>query len=367
MTMVSINAAALRPSNGQAGPSFMPESDLILPTIPASEIETINAFYRARPALAFPLAGHTVTMTASWPSMLDDVSDRLRLDITVDGTPGALVLPRPLLRTLIGELDPNQALDLLDPRHLALLLELALADALSMLEAVLGSLLAINSVRTAGDMEHDAVSLAFRFSVDGAGSSSGELVLPSRHAIRFAQFLDRCAAGAAPAIELPVPVRVRVAAATCSVGEIATLRPGDVVMADRSCHEAQTAVAVFSERLAAPVQLTAAGARLAAPPVRIQGSVWEWSMENGRDSSQGEALEKTDLDDIPVKLLFELGRIELSLAEVRQLAPGALIPVPRPLEESVDISANGRCIGRGKLVRVGDNLGVRITRLFHHG
>lgn len=89
-------------------------------------------------------------------------------------------------------------------------------------------------------------------------------------------------------------------------------------------------------------------------------------MANGGDRSRAD-LKEAELDDIPVKMLFELGHIELSLAEVRQLAPGALIPLPRPLEESVDISANGRRIGRGSLVRIGDNLGVRITRLFHHG
>jgi type III secretion protein Q len=89
-------------------------------------------------------------------------------------------------------------------------------------------------------------------------------------------------------------------------------------------------------------------------------------MANGGDSSQAD-LKNTELDDIPVKILFELGSVELSLAEVRQLVAGALIPVPRLLDESVDISANGRRIGRGSLVRIGDNLGVRITRLFHHG
>jgi type III secretion protein Q len=59
-----------------------------------------------------------------------------------------------------------------------------------------------------------------------------------------------------------------------------------------------------------------------------------------------------------------LGRIELSLAEIRQLAPGAIVPISRPLEDSVDILANGRRIGRGSLVQIGDSLGIRITRLF---
>ena len=87
-------------------------------------------------------------------------------------------------------------------------------------------------------------------------------------------------------------------------------------------------------------------------------------MENGGDRAPADLRKETDVDDIPVKLLFELGRIELSFAEIRQLAPGALIPMLRPLEDSVDILANGRRIGRGNLVQIGDCMGVRITRLF---
>jgi type III secretion protein Q len=163
---------------------------------------------------------------------------------------------------------------------------------------------------------------------------------------------------------LPIAVCVRVAAATFAAGEIATLSPGDVVMADHSRQQAGTAVAVIAEHLVAPAELTAAGAQIAAWPTRAHGSLWEWSMENGGDRTPADLRQQTAVDDIPVKLLFELGRIELSLAEIRQLAPGALIPMLRPLEDSVDILANGRRIGRGNLVQIGDSMGVRITRLF---
>jgi type III secretion protein Q len=235
-----------------------------------------------------------------------------------------------------------------------------------MLEKSLNSRIAIGSVGRSHDAVHETSPLVFRIEIDGLGSSVGELWLPPGHATRLAQFFDRSASGGVPEIELAVPVHFRIAAATLSVGEIATLLPGDVVTADHRCHEERTAVAVFAEHLAAPVELAEAGAQLTASPARIQGSFWEWSMANGGDRSRAD-LKEAELDDIPVKMLFELGHIELSLAEVRQLAPGALIPLPRPLEESVDISANGRRIGRGSLVRIGDNLGVRITKLFHHG
>jgi len=228
-------------------------------------------------------------------------------------------------------------------------------------------------VRADDEKENGTVSLAFDIAVDGIGTSCGELLVQPGHAIMFAQFLDRCGLSSDPpphktrvgaAIELPIPVCVRVAAAMFGVGEIATLSPGDVVMADQNSQPMRTAVAVIAEHLVAPVDLTTAGVQIAARLTRARGSLWEWSMENGGDRSSADVLQKTDLDDIPVKLLFELGRIELSLAEIRQMAPGALLSLQRPLEDSVDILANGRRIGRGHLVQIGDSLGIRITRLF---
>jgi type III secretion protein Q len=355
-----------RPSERQAESILTRESGLVLPAISPAGVDSLNAFYRSRQALVFPLAGHTATMTTSWPRTQDDSVDACRVEITVDGAPATLIVARPLIKALVGALDRDQGVDHLDPRHLALVLELALGGALSTLEKGLGWRLAIGSVGASSDAADDPASLAFRIVVDGLGSFSGALSLPPLYAIGLARFLDRCAGGVVPEIALPVPVSVRIGAVTCSVGETATLLPGDVVMADDHCREARTAVAVLAEHLAAPVEVTADGARLIALPARVQGSIWEWSMESGGGGSPAD-LEKTDLDDIPVKLVFELGRVELSLAEIRQLAPGALLPMSRLVEESVDISANGRRIGRGSLVRIGNNVGVRITRLFHHG
>lgn len=376
--MSKITPRVASASDGQLQSTLMPGTSLGLPAIPLAQVNPLNAFYKRRPARAFSVAGRTATMTAAWPLALQDASRRCRLDITVDGAPGAVILSSRVIETVIAALDPNQRLDRLDPPHLALLVELALGDELSMLEASLGARLAITSVRPADDDRQNRVTaLAFAIAVDGLGTLGGELLLQPAQAIMFSQFLDRCANPAPqarkgksiyPALpgedRVPVAVGVRVAAATFAVGEIATLSPGDVVIADQCRQQAKTAVAVIAEHLVAPVELTAAGARIAAPPTGARGSAWEWSMENGANSPQADDPQKTNFDDIPVKLLFELGRIEMSLAEIRQLAPGAIVPISRPLEDSVDILANGRRIGRGSLVQVGDSLGIRITRLF---
>jgi type III secretion protein Q len=373
-TMSKITPRGARASDGQLRSTLMPAAELALPRIPPAQVDSLNAFYRRRPALAFAVGGRAATMTASWPLALQHASG-CRLDITVDDVPGAVILSSRVIETVIAGLDPNQRLDGLDQPHLALLFELALGDELSMLEASLGARLAITSVRMADDdRQNRATALAFAIAVDGLGTLGGELLLQPAQAMMFSQFLDRCAnrapqAGKGKSIYPPSPaqdtvavaVGVRVAAATVAVGDITTLSPGDVVIADQ---QAKTAVAVIAEHLVAPVELIAAGARITAPPTRARGSAWEWSMENGGDSPQPDVAQKTNFGDIPVKLLFELGRIELSLAEIRQLAPGAIVPISRPLEDSVDILANGRRIGRGSLVQIGDSLGIRITRLF---
>ena len=95
----------------------------------------------------------------------------------------------------------------------------------------------------------------------------------------------------------------------------------------------------------------------------LSGSFWEWSMGNPTEFSGPTGLHYSDLDDLPVRLVFEVGRVELSLGELQRLAPGALVPLARAVDEPLDIMANGRRLGRGTLVQIGESLGVRIVSL----
>jgi len=74
-------------------------------------------------------------------------------------------------------------------------------------------------------------------------------------------------------------------------------------------------------------------------------------------------IEKVSLADIPIKLLFEVGRINVSLEELQQMAPGHKLPVdlnPRV----IDMTVGGKSIGKGELVEVGDTIGVKIIELY---
>ena len=76
----------------------------------------------------------------------------------------------------------------------------------------------------------------------------------------------------------------------------------------------------------------------------------------------------TGFDQISVSLRFELARWEASLAEVANLAAGAIIDLGQRVDEqSVSVWVGQRCIGKGQLVAIGERLGVRLLSVFAQG
>ena len=53
----------------------------------------------------------------------------------------------------------------------------------------------------------------------------------------------------------------------------------------------------------------------------------------------------------------------MPLGDVRKLSAGAIVQLDRA-GQAVDIVANGKRVGQGEMVRIGESLGVRITRMF---
>ncbi|MBV9559151.1 MAG: type III secretion system cytoplasmic ring protein SctQ [Bradyrhizobium sp.] len=341
---------------------------LELPTISPAHLHAINAFYRRRRTLTISVAGRSIAIAAQWPANETDARADVPLTINVDDEPVELMLPRPLLEFLIGTADGALSLERLRPDHAGLVIEFVLADALGAIERVTGWKLEVRSVGAPASSRHDATRAALSAAIvaDGLGRWPCELRLPPRLAVKLAHHLDLAAGLEEPLPTLPVALCLRVAAVTLTAAELHGLSAGDVVLLDAHC-PGGSAVAVFGEHWLAPVALDDAGARLTAAPIPGRGSQWEWIMEKQRDAAKGAAPEATDLDALPVQVVIELGRLELELAEVRRLAPGAILPLTRPLDEPLDIIANGRRIGRGTLVRIGDSTGIRITRLLGNG
>lgn len=71
-----------------------------------------------------------------------------------------------------------------------------------------------------------------------------------------------------------------------------------------------------------------------------------------------------DVQNIDLTLVFEVGRITRTLAQINELTQGAVIELPGEIQEGVpvDIKINDQLIARGKIVGIGERLGVQITQ-----
>jgi flagellar motor switch protein FliN/FliY len=69
------------------------------------------------------------------------------------------------------------------------------------------------------------------------------------------------------------------------------------------------------------------------------------------------------IQGVKVQLAVSVGKCELTIAELFALKEGSVIALDQPSDAPVDIHLDGKLIGRGEIVVVGDNFGIRITEL----
>lgn len=69
------------------------------------------------------------------------------------------------------------------------------------------------------------------------------------------------------------------------------------------------------------------------------------------------------VQDILLRMSVELGRSELTIRDVLDLARGSVIELDRIAGEAVDLMANGKLIARGEIVVIEDNFGFRVTSI----
>jgi len=67
--------------------------------------------------------------------------------------------------------------------------------------------------------------------------------------------------------------------------------------------------------------------------------------------------------EIPVEVTAELGSTTISIKDLLGLGPGSVVELERMAGESIDLMVNGVLIGKGDVVVVNENFGMRITEV----
>ncbi|TGN18466.1 flagellar motor switch protein FliN [Leptospira idonii] len=67
--------------------------------------------------------------------------------------------------------------------------------------------------------------------------------------------------------------------------------------------------------------------------------------------------------DVTLQLTIELGRTTMFIKDVLQLTEGTVVELDKNIGEELDILANGKLVGRGKLIVLDDYYGIQITQI----
>ncbi len=199
-------------------------------------------------------------------------------------------------------------------------------------------------------------------------------------------------------------LRAEIAQVEISAGDLSQLRERDVVLVDglsarpdqgqggtgklklglaRTGYLAAD-IAIESDRYLATVTAIEIG-EPPAPGGPIEGEaqaegeaegaeVEERALDEGPDESTNPGAERADmeegqaegadlLNDVPLQIAVEIGRLPITAEEVVSIKVGHVFDLNRQVGEPLDLSVNGKIVARGELVEIEGNLGIRIVSL----
>lgn len=336
---------------------------------------TVRAAERAR---RLAILRTPVAIAPGWAASLQSVPDSdaweeggqvVEIDLRINGESAHLRTVWTALEAFVYQAEPRVQLSDLDAELGAALIEAHVMDFLQAFEGLANATCAVQRISKVRD--HAGVpSIDMNLSVNGSEVSYPASLYASPKALGLvATTWEMRPRVSDPSIPLTFTLAARVATSSVSRAGLSGLAAGDALLFDRVAPDGGIVICC-GERLTAIGQITETGAVQPGSQFSATSplSLGEFLMadDDFETESGTAALDDASIGNLPVRLVFELGRREVSLDELRDLGVGAPIPLDKPATSMVDILANGRRVGAGEMVLIGDQLGVRITRLNGH-
>jgi type III secretion protein Q len=150
---------------------------------------------------------------------------------------------------------------------------------------------------------------------------------------------------------LPVTVSVAIARAPLSLSTLRAVGVGDVIWVPLAP----------GDRSQGPCELWA-GPHLVARATRNQQSFRVSAMKPPAEPAAKTPAGPVKVDDLPVPVLFDVGQLDLTVGQLKSVAEGYTFELPATPPRLVAIRVNGREIGQGELVEIGEKVGVRVVQ-----
>ena len=336
--------------------------------------------------------------------------------LSMDGRPLALRMANGLFERILDRIDPVLRAAEHDRDILPLLLESCVEDGLLAAEALLQRRIELIAIEPGAGFDLDGLDMALEIAIDGEKAGLAALRAAEEDVERLADLLQMRAKAPRTYGDLDVELRFRAGAIWLDHGELERLKIGDVLLVEEDAARWQRMAATVGESWLFPIDVTRTGPTVRAAFRKADfRDQEEWMMaehsqtthdqtapsgllkegpkpdagapesqvegQPGRERPAGEPGARPNdqaeidrgptappadaaFDDLPIKLLFELGRVDIALGKLQEIGPGHVFELDRPLGEAVEILAGGRRIGQGEIIKIEDQIGVRVVRLF---
>ncbi|HRJ69007.1 MAG TPA: FliM/FliN family flagellar motor switch protein [Beijerinckiaceae bacterium] len=280
----------------------------------------------------------------------------------IDGAAVNFWVPAKALSAVAFLAEPAVSMGDIPEEGRALLFEYVLDDLLTAVESR-GHLVAITEV--ANPVRNPPGDLGFWASVGQVPAFPGLIEGPPVFLSQLQRAADALPMRSLGFVDLPIVLRMLAGATWLSNDGYVGLRQGDTVLIDRTWLTQHRAPVLVGDSLILSANVTSRGFALdRSGPVTDLRERATWLADDliseGAFMSDGEA---GNLETLEVKLVFEIGRFTMSLAELNRLDAGHVFELNRAPDQAVDIFVLNRQVGSGELVMVGDRIGVRLTKL----
>lgn len=338
-----------------------PLAALTLPHYDADTLTLHNALYHSRQRLTFGWHGRPASLYLLPKTMA------VAADMTVAVCLGDELLTLSASWRTFDHLsehsDRRRSMEDVDAELAAMWLEAVWLAWLEPLEATLGVDIRVQPADPLG-RPANPIHITLAFELDGEVYPL-HMALTAATAKHLLPIFDRYFP-TQPAMASSVMVMLSLMAGgqTLTLGEWRSLRPGDVAMLDSfaSNEDPNGAALNVGDRFSVGVSLSADSVCLKGPLTPVTSC--QASNPPFEENLMSESpVDPPHLDALPVRLTCEMGKLEMSLGELRELGEGSVLPIQRRPDQAVDLIVNGRCMGHGRLVMIGDGIGVQIERL----
>ncbi len=281
------------------------------------------------------------------------------------GAPFEVLMPETACRQWLAGQFPELVIPELTESLRAAFLEAALAQTLDAVHALQRGPIRLEGAATADDDFHEVdAELRQRFAVKIV--MNGQLLRVRLRTNSLGLMLmaglasqREAAAGPLDGESIPIILRAAVGTTRLAASRLASLRPGDAVLLDHSWTQQSGELWLGIDRWGLRVRFE--GEQLiVTQPFNHTEAIMDTDLDDEAAGDGGHAL---PLNDLPVRLQFDLGERSLTLGEVVALQVGQVLDLARPLSQAVNIRANGALIGTGELMEIGGRVAVGITSL----